>query len=785
MKRREFLLKSTFAGIALSAATPVLNTVAEAAEDNITLVKNGKAQCAIYVDPNVMADDKEVTTQTPFSEHQKEMQRRTLREAVKDIIYCTKKMSSADVKVLLRAPEKQDKELPILIGEYAIQQYGGPKQKSPYLQGWRMVVSKNGVGLMGQSAESASYAVYELLDRWGCRWFMPGEIGEVIPKSRNIRLPKMDISAIPSTEYRGIWYADENFKRRNRSGGFKVSAGHALEYYITDEQRKEHPEWRAIIDGKPDDVRLKWSNPEVQNAIADAIIAKLEKSYTSSISLSPADGAFFDESDDTKLDAGDWDPSSNQISTTDRLVYLCNKVAQRVTRKFPDVIFGFLAYGPSTRPPVREKLHPNLVPQIAPITYCRAHAMTDTELCPSRPDLRPIVEGWGKVAPQGVSYYNYMFHLAETSVPYPMMHQMSEEMPIVYSSNVTFWQPETMPNFDSVLPAMWLTMRMSWDCNLKPDEVLDDFFRTFYGATAKPMRRYWQIFDDAWTDVPEHAGCGWGHMRRFTPKVLLAAREAMNEALHIAATSVEYQRVKIQDESLRQFEQFMQLRWDLAEGRLNKLKTGSLSWLGTQIGLGDEYEPNYAFTKVRWTPYTISGRYFNAFYDKTYADATQKIKEFSVVGKPLRNWKYQVAKKQDGEKLHWQKADFDDSSWRITDSAVQTWSDLGLLEYYGTVWYRQKVLLPKIAAGKKVLLWIAATDGDAKVFVNGKHIPFVNDKGEILEAASGYCKPFAFDVTSVIKSNTENQITIAGTRTFLNEMGSGGLLGPVYLLEQK
>ena len=38
-----------------------------------------------------------------------------------------------------------------------------------------------------------------------------------------------------------------------------------------------------------------------------------------------------------------------------------------------------------------------------------------------------------------------------------MMHQMSEELPIIYANNVKFWQPETMPNFESVLPGMVLT----------------------------------------------------------------------------------------------------------------------------------------------------------------------------------------------------------------------------------------------------------------------------------------------------------------------------------------
>ncbi len=31
----------------------------------------------------------------------------------------------------------------------------------------------------------------------------------------------------------------------------------------------------------------------------------------------------------------------------------------------------------------------------------------------------------------------------------------------------------------------------------------------------------------------------------------------------------------------------------------------------------------------------------------------------------------------------------------------------------------------------------------------------------------------------------QNQITIEGTHTFINELGTGGLLGPVYLYQEK
>ena len=70
--------------------------------------------------------------------------------------------------------------------------------------------------------------------------------------------------------------------------------------------------------------------------------------------------------------------------------------------------------------------------------------------------------------------------------------------------------------------------------------------------------------------------------------------------------------------------------------------------------------------------------------------------------------------------------------------------------------------------------------------MNGQHIPYVNEKGEKSdEFLNGYCQAISFDITPAIKPNTENQVTIVGTHVFINELGTGGLIGPVLLYQEK
>ena len=69
--------------------------------------------------------------------------------------------------------------------------------------------------------------------------------------------------------------------------------------------------------------------------------------------------------------------------------------------------------------------------------------------------------------------------------------------------------------------------------------------------------------------------------------------------------------------------------------------------------------------------------------------------------------------------------------------------------------------------------------------MNGTHVPYLTpDTGAKQDAFDGYCKPAQFDVTAALKAG-DNQFTILCDRHHLNELGTGGLIGPVVLLREK
>jgi hypothetical protein len=354
-----------------------------------------------------------------------------------------------------------------------------------------------------------------------------------------------------------------------------------------------------------------------------------------------------------------------------------------------------------------------------------------------------------------------------------------------------------MTNLDQILPAHYVSNRMAWNPKDDPARILDEFFTGFYGAAAPQMRKYWTLWDDAWTKVDEHAGANWAYPRRFTPEFMKQARAAMNDAIAAAKTPMESSRIKMQDENLKQMELFMQLRQDLNDGRLQNLGPDSKRWADRQVELGNEYQAQGAFSKIRWTPHTAGGHWFVKYMQPPYLDASRISENHNWISPPLRNWKWMKdtprAEEKIGEKNGWNKPEFNDANWKTTDVGIETWSTLGLQDFYGPVWYRTSVPVGNVPAGKKTFLWISATDGAARVYVNGQPIPYLtetgepvrNKKGDVAAEFNSYGQPVSFDISKAIKPNAQNQITIVGTHTFINELGTGGLLGPVYLYQEK
>jgi hypothetical protein len=498
-----------------------------------------------------------------------------------------------------------------------------------------------------------------------------------------------------------------------------------------------------------------------------------------------------------------WEPAAGRWSVTDRCMVLHNRIAKQVRAKYPDVAFGDQAYVNKSYPPAKQPVPKDFRIVICPIDFNRHHPMT----WPDHPNefwLRDMVQGWGKAGARLNAYW-YGINLAEISAPCPFITKWGTDIAILLENNLQEWAPETMNGWDSMLPGYVLASRMTFYPQEKPDAILQDLWTKFYGAASEPMVRYWTGIDRAYIEARQYAGSPFGYLKIFTPEVLKAARTNVDEALAACRTPLEYRRVLLIDESFGLFEWYMKMRNDWAEGKVKDLEADYAVWRHGVRTMQRKYGVIGRFASEGYAGNGhVQGRHGNpgwsdSMYSVGYKDGARMDREYARHGKPLLEWKWKYNPGAEADSLPWTPSDFDDKDWPTTHVVRDTWSSLGHhltmtdapSGRSGRMAYRASQKLKALPPGKKAFLWIGSTDGSAKLFVNGKHVKYTvpaktrrHKKGELIDAFSGYCKPAQFDITAALKTG-DNQFTILCDRYHLNELGTGGLMGPVVVYREK
>lgn len=374
---------------------------------------------------------------------------------------------------------------------------------------------------------------------------MPGPLGEVYPKSETVKLENGRWSSKPAFDSRRIWLAGSGryishqdrrlhneWARRNRCGGHYYSTGHAWGGLLDPRNYFEkHPEYYSLVCGERRPTQLCTTNADTIRLVLKSVLDRFEKNpRLSSVSLSPNDGGGFCQCTRcTSLDPGNRDPIHGQTSITDRLILFFNEIARGVEKKFPDKVLPFYAYSRYTLPPVREKLHPMLMPFIAPINYCRYHALGSGN-CASRRLAGYICRGWAK-APSRFGYREYNFNLADTSLPYTKIHIWSHDVPLLYQLGCRAFSIESIRSWTTNGLHKYVLAKLLWDPELDTWKAAEQYCRSAYGGGWKPMLEFYHRLAKAYENLNCHTGDKWFAHHLFTPGFLKESDELLKSAL--------------------------------------------------------------------------------------------------------------------------------------------------------------------------------------------------------------------------------------------------------------
>lgn len=382
-------------------------------------------------------------------------------------------------------------------------------------------------------------AVYAFLSDLGFRWYFPGEIGQVIPEHTTISLPQVDRTVRPDFPLRRFEQYYHRFGQAQATedeikwqlslglnSGYELrglgATGHGLSsittgrYAYTEGPERDafhagHPEeFYALYDGKRDigaaqclsSEALFETSVDFARAVFDIYDVKI-------LDLSPEDG--FGRLCECPLCEGKDTPERGRRGAlSDHVWGFINRVAEAVYETHPDRYIGGLAYSSYLLPPAQiEEMSPNVA-----VMMCKWRTWQGEDSVFTQGEVRQLREDWLEILPSGkFMRWDYFLHARPTSaqgVPVYFPRLIAEDLRWLRGRsdgeasevfrNYAGWDRDWHALATNHLN-LYVTARYLWDADQDIDELLEDYYETFYGPAAGEMRAFVEFCEENWRSI--------------------------------------------------------------------------------------------------------------------------------------------------------------------------------------------------------------------------------------------------------------------------------------------
>ncbi len=480
---------------------------------------------------------------------------------------------SALTKSTVSAVDKPGERAAVVAGLATFAPFGGRYGALPGDQSFQIAVSGRQLHLVGATPTTAAFAVYAFLEDLGCRWFMPGTIGEVIPTADEVVWRGKPRIETPSFLWRELRYSyggqpetAQDFRMwllRNKAVSPQVAHHHNwLNTVPPATHFKEHPEYYSVVGGqRRNDKQLCTTNPDVIRLSIEHINEYFDKNPdATSYSLCPDDNSDFCECPNcTALDTGKKDKEGRRV-VTDRIIAYVNAVARGIQEKHPGKRVSTYAYINHSTPPEREPIdeHVNII--FTTSVYCSGHSLGDPD-CPSRRKMKADLAGWTRLS-RHVYVYEYDPTPFNAELPWPMYGTHGRALPVYKEMGIQGFTHECHESWATLFPNMYVAARMMWNAGQSYDALMDELYANFFSDAGPFMRTYYREMDEA---IRQYSGnMEWGtadYPQIFRPERIEQCRKALEAAAKAAQTPEVKARVQVLSMGFEYLENYLRCRW--------------------------------------------------------------------------------------------------------------------------------------------------------------------------------------------------------------------------------
>ncbi len=387
--------------------------------------------------------------------------------------------------------------------------YSGPN--SLFGTSREQTIDKHGnVNVWTYDERGSFNAVCGFLRGLGVRWYMPGDVGEIVPKRESILLKKIDQTVHPDFPMRILNFRPSVYGRDVMMWGFRLGvrqpygrqAAHGL-HGMTDNERTltNHPDWFALYGGKRHNQlniknnQLCYSNEELFREAVQFARVQLDHFKMDVVSIMPPDG--YTAICQCEKCRGKESPELGHRGMLSNYVWdFVNRVAKEVRKSHPDKKISNCAYGIYTEPPSNiDKLEPNV--QVIIVGGRRP-------LTNQRDDLRRLRAEWQKKTDNPIEIFeNYPFTGRGFYLPayFPRLLGESINETKGQSRGEDIWLTmdfkENAVGYNHFL--VYFTARMYWGGKDRDAGALfDEYVEKFYGPAASEMKKFFSYCEQHW-----------------------------------------------------------------------------------------------------------------------------------------------------------------------------------------------------------------------------------------------------------------------------------------------
>lgn len=767
---------------AIAAAAAGLSLVTACSAEPLTLVEQGNPRAAI-----VVAGDEPHAAQAA--------------EALQEYIL---RMSGAELPVVTEGEDAPDLPVRLCVGHTEAAAEAGiavPAGHDPSIgpdafeeEGYVLKTVGNTIFIGGNSDgpyQGTLFAAYDLLQRLGCRWYFPGEWGELVPATPTLTVPHLEVETRPDFAVRSIWlsgwipcsaedrevYAE--WCVRNRFSGrdmYPVAGDGFLGMLLpANEYWEDHPEFYAM-DKQGDRKPRVWSNGlfydrvtmlcmsntnVLQESIGNLRAAfagerEMRNVTPAGVGISPPDGAPFCYCEDCLAASQGFDYPRyvhERMQSEEFFGFAC-----KLADEFPDKYVATMAYSLREMPPQGLKLRPNMAVTYAPISCCVMHPNNDPN-CWRRLQFTALLRQWRRQTPHLMIYdYNPGFLLG-LFVPERDVANMAVNVPIYKEIDIKGMAREGRKAFMQTWISYYVTARLLWDAEADVEAIVSEFYTTFFGPQAGPhVRAWWQACEEALLNADNHAHEDWLINHIYTVEFVTGIHEHVEKALSAEATPE--QRARIETFALIADHLQAYAEMEQADRELDYARAAAAAERmhdrQKELHAASPFLIDHDARRPKPRPYFAAGR--KLAYDELAAKTAGALGELVAELPPVMRFMRDPF--NEGVIYEWYRSELDDTEWEEKDTFL-TWDqqdppeDAAGHDYDGYGWYRGRFFVPNRLAGQKVVFHCGGAINEAWVWINGK---YAGHKPHRIWWHWGH--DFELDVSSLLRPDRENTIAI-------------------------